>query len=129
MTIDDLQIILEQSLGMNVIREENTLITAWNLGGGMLREILLFVDDETQLVYISTRFEERVTDQTMLAGLLKENLKLAIVKFSMDKEGQILAVAEIPLEILTDEMLRRGIHAIYTAIERFYELWSAVADQ
>jgi hypothetical protein len=129
MTIDDVQVILAQNLGMNVIREKNTLITAWNLGGGMLHEIIFFADEETGLLYISTRFEEQVTDQAMIAGLLRENLKLSFVKFSMDKEGRILAVAEIPLEILSDEILRRGIKAVYTATERFYELLSAAADQ
>ena len=54
--------------------------------------------------------------------LLKENLKLSTVKFCMDKDDAIMAMAELPADKVSDEVLRRGIFAVYKATERFYEL-------
>ncbi|HME54203.1 MAG TPA: hypothetical protein VKM55_18400 [Candidatus Lokiarchaeia archaeon] len=122
MNLEDLRVMLVQSLGIEVSMQEKYIISHWKIANKIEKEILYFIDDETGLLYISTSFDEKITDNAFLIKLLKENLKLSGIKFCIDKDDAIMVMAEILAEIVSDEVLRRGIYAVYKATERFYEL-------
>jgi len=128
MNLDDLREMLVQSLGIEVSMQDTYIISHWKIANSIEKEILYFIDDETGLLYISTSFDEKSTDAAFLMKLLKENLKLTAVKFCMDKDDAIMAMVELPTDTVSDEVLRRGIFAVYKATERFYELLGEIAE-
>lgn len=128
LNLDDLRVMLVQSLGIEVSMQDNYIISFWKIANTIEKEILYFIDDDTGLLYISTKFDEKETDNSFLIKLLKENLKLSTVKFCMDKDDTLMAMAELPAEVISDELLRRGIYAVYKATERFYELLGEMTE-
>jgi hypothetical protein len=122
MNINDLHVMLIQSLGIEVTMQDNYIISHWKIGNTIDKEILYFIDNETGLLYISTSFGDISPDHIFLIKLLKENLKLSSVKYCMDKDDAIMAMVEMPADMVSEEALRHGIYAIYKATERFYEL-------
>ena len=128
MNIYDLHVILVQSLGIEVTMQDNYIISHWKIGNTIDKEILYFIDEQAGLLYISTNFGEINPDHAFLIKLLKENLKLSMVKYCMDKDDAIMAMVELPADIVSDEALRHGIYAVYNATERFFELLAETSE-
>ncbi|MHA1698027.1 MAG: hypothetical protein ACTSVI_07805 [Promethearchaeota archaeon] len=122
MKIKDLEVILIQNFGMDTKLVNDYIITFWRISDDLQREILFYIDEDTNLIYISTAFHEIKVDNAMLRRLLKENLKLSLAKFCLDKSERVLILCEIPNELEHLDLLKRGIFAVYNATEKFYEI-------
>nr|MDO8108755.1 YbjN domain-containing protein [Candidatus Sigynarchaeota archaeon] len=127
MELEDLRILLTQNLGMEVTVHEKYIMSYWKIDKKIQKQIIFFPDAETRILYISMRFDEKNQDADFLAKLLKENLKLSFVKFCMDKDGNLMALAEVPEASISDECLRTSLYAVFKAAERFYVLLSTKA--
>ncbi len=127
MKINDLKVLLTQNVGLQVDVHDTFITSTWKISDKMHKQIVFFPDDDTKLVYISILFEERSQDPKFLAALLKENLKLSIVKFCIDKGGGFMVLAELPDDFVTVDVIRKALFAIFTAAGRFQELLASAA--
>ncbi|MBN2150386.1 MAG: YbjN domain-containing protein [Candidatus Lokiarchaeota archaeon] len=125
MNVADLKVLLTQNVGLQVDDHGTFITSVWKISDKVQKQIVFFPDDETKLVYVSIRFEERCDDPGFLAALLRENLKLSVVKFCMDKDGRFMALAELPDDFVSDDLIRRALYGLYTAAGRFQELLAA----
>jgi hypothetical protein len=122
MKIDDLAVLLTQNVGLKVDVHDTFITSIWKISDKVQKQIVFFPDDETKLVYMSILFEERSQDPALLMALLKENLKLSVVKFCMDKDGGFIVLAELPDEFVTVDLIRKALFGLFTAAGRFQEL-------
>ncbi|MEX2682269.1 MAG: YbjN domain-containing protein [Candidatus Sigynarchaeota archaeon] len=122
MKIDDLKVLLTQNVGLQVDVHDTFLTSTWKISDKLHKQIVFFPDEETKLLYISILFEERSQDPEFLAALLKENLKLSVVKFCMDKDGGFMVLAELPDDFVTVDVIRKALFGLFTAAGRFQEL-------
>ncbi len=122
MNINDLKILLTQNVGLQVDVHDTFITSAWKISDKVQKQIVFFPDDETKLLYISILFEERGQDPKFLAALLRENLKLSIVKFCLDKDGGFMVLAELPDDFANVDVIRRALFGLFTAAGRFQEL-------
>ncbi len=123
MDLNDLRVMLIQELGMNITVCENVIVMHWKLDESASRRLLFFVDDETELVYITTGFDDAIVARAkVMERLLVENMALSFVKFGMDREGHVMALVEIPVTSCTAPLLKRGMLAIYRASARYFEI-------
>ncbi len=127
MKTDDLAILLTQNVGLKVDVHGTFITSIWKISGKVQKQIVFFPDDETKLVYISIVFEERSQDPALLVALLKENLKLSVVKFCMDKDGEFMVLAELPDECVNVDLIRKALFGLFTAAGRFQELLASTA--
>jgi hypothetical protein len=127
MNVDDLKVLLTQNVGLQVDAHDTFITSAWKISDKVQKQIVFFPDDETKLLYISILFEERGQDPRFLAALLRENLKLSVVKFCMDKDGGFIVLAELPDELVTVDLIRKALFGLFTAAGRFQELLASTA--
>jgi hypothetical protein len=129
MKVDDLKVLLTQNLGLQADAHNTFVTSTWKISEKVQKQIVFFPDDETKLLYISILFKERSQDPTFLTALLKENLKLSIVKFCMDKDGGFMVLAELPDDFVTVDLIRKALFGLFTAAGRFQELHASTATK
>ena len=119
--------LLTQEVGLQVDIHDTIITSAWKISDKLHKQIVFFPDEEMKLLYISILFEEHSDDPEFLAALLKENLKLSVVKFCIDKDGDFMALAELPDDFVTAGVIRKALFGLFTAAGRFQELLAAAA--
>jgi hypothetical protein len=129
MKVDDLKVLLTQNVGLQAEAHDTFVTSTWKISEKVKKQIVFFPDDETKLLYISILFDERSQDPAFLAALLKENLKLSIVKFCMDKDGGFMVLAELPDDFVTTDLIRKALFGLFTAAGRFQELLASTATK
>ena len=123
MNLDDLRIMLIQELGMQASILGDAVVTYWNVKKDVKKELLFYIDEETNLVYVTIRFDEITSEnQHFMKQLLINNLNLSFVKFGLDKGGHVLALVEIPIATCTAPYLKRATLAIYRAAGKYHEI-------
>ncbi|NMC08282.1 MAG: hypothetical protein GYA24_23955 [Candidatus Lokiarchaeota archaeon] len=126
MKVNDLGVFLTQNVGLKVDVHDTFITSAWKISDTLQKQIVFFPDDDTRLLYISILFEERNQDAAFMAALLKENLKLSVIKFCMDKDGGFMALAELPDEFVNVDLVKKALFGLFTAAGRFQELLASI---
>jgi hypothetical protein len=123
MKVDALHTLLTQNVGMQVTIHDDAFITSnWKISDHLQKQIVFFPDDETSTVYMSILFDEKSENPALLAALLMENLKLAMVKYCLDKDGRFMALAELADDAVSVDSIRKALFSLFTAAGRFQEL-------
>ena len=116
MNLEDLNVILTQNLGINAEIKDDFILSYWKISPEMEKKILFYIDQETGLLYVSLRLETSASGPEHYKQLLWENLKLSLVKFCLDKEGNIIILSEIPLELFSEGILKRAVFGIFKVL-------------
>ena len=129
MKVDDLNVLLTQNAGLQADVHDTFITSTWKISDKVQKQIVFFPDDETKLLYMSILFEERNQEPAFLSALLKENLKLSVVKFCMDKDGGFMVLAELPDDFVNVDLIRKVLFGLFTAAGRFQELLASTATK
>lgn len=123
MNINDLEVIITQEIGIQVSNQGDYLIGHWKLDNGELLGIIFYHDEELKLTYITARLPELDKKGNILnTQLLKENLKIPLVKFCLDKESRVMVLSEIRDDMLTGEHVKRALYSLVKATGKYLKL-------